>query len=36
MTNDEIIAVGNLIRTLSLARHSLFVIGISTVPQDRQ
>ena len=29
MTNDEIIAVSNLIRTLSLVRHS-------TAPQDRQ
>ena len=36
MTNDEIMAASNLIRTLSLVRHSLFVIGISTVPQDRQ
>jgi len=36
MTNDEIIAARNLIRTLSLVRHSSFVIRHSTAPQDRQ
>jgi len=36
MTNDEVIAASNLIQTLSLLRHSSFVIRHSTAPQDRQ
>jgi hypothetical protein len=36
MTNDEVIAASNLIRALSLVRHSSFGIRHSTAPQDRQ
>ncbi len=36
MTNDEVIATSNVIRALSLVRHSSFVIRHSTAPQHRQ